>query len=84
MRSSLRLAFLVLLAGFYSAVSASAQTSLYLEDLRTNQTIAYEFGAFEAPNVLSFSSSGVETNIPASSDSFGGLGVEPALSLIHI
>ena len=84
MRSKLQLLFLVLMTGLFGAVSASAQTSLYLEDFTTNQTLQYDFGAFDAPNAHSFSSQGVVTNIPASSDSFGGLGVGPTIPMVDI
>ena len=71
--------FLFLLAFLCPVDLAIAQTnSLYLEDFTSNQTLLYDFGAFALatdPTATSFSSSGVSTNIPASSDSFGGLGV---------
>ena len=84
MRSTLKLLLLVLLTGFYGANFTSAQTSLYLEDLTTNQTLLYEFGSFDNAGAHWFSSLGVVTNIPASSDSFGGLGVSPTVSLVDI
>ena len=84
MLSKLRLLFLVLLTSLSAAVSVSAQTSLYLEDFTTNQTLRYDFGAFDAPNAHSFSSLGVVTNIPASANSFGGLGVAPTIPLVDI
>ncbi len=84
MRATLKCAFVVLLFGFCGANDASAQTSLYLEDFTTNQTLLYEFGSFDNPGAHSFSSLGVVTNIPASSDSFGGLGVSPTIPSVDI
>ena len=78
MQSKLKLYLLTLLIGLCGAVSASAQnSSLYFEDFATNQTLRFAFGAFDTPSAISFSSEGVSTNIPASGDSFGGLGVDP-------
>ena len=78
MHSKLKLCLLTLLIGLCGAVSASAQnSSLYFEDFATNQTLRFAFGAFDTPSAISFSSEGVSTNIPASGDSFGGLGVDP-------
>jgi len=85
MRCKLKLLFIALLTGLCGAVSASAQVnSLYLEDFRTNQTLRFAFGSFEAPSAISFSSEGVSTNIPASGDSFGGLGVNPIEESVDI
>jgi len=67
--------------------TASAQSSIYLEDFTTNQTLRFTFGSFDlstSPNAVSFSSAGVSTNIPASGDSFGGLGVDPTVPMIDI
>lgn len=78
MQSKLKLSLLVLLIGLFGSACASAQnSSLYLEDFTTNQTLRFAFGAFDSPSAISFSSAGVSTNIPASGDSFGGLGVDP-------
>ena len=78
MHSKLKLCLLTLLIGLCGAVSASAQnSSLYFEDFTTNQTLRFAFGAFDSPSGITFSSEGVSTNIPASGDSFGGLGVDP-------
>lgn len=80
--------FLFLLAFLCPVDLAIAQTnSLYLEDFTSNQTLLYDFGAFALatdPTATSFSSSGVSTNIPASSDSFGGLGVAPSSSAVDL
>ena len=80
--------FLFLLAFLCPVDLAIAQTnSLYLEDFTSNQTLLYDFGAFALatdPTATSFSSSGVSTNIPASSDSFGGLGVTPSSSAVDL
>ena len=80
--------FLFLLAFLCPVDLAIAQTnSLYLEDFTSNQTLLYDFGAFALatdPTAASFSSSGVSTNIPASSDSFGGLGVAPSSSAVDL
>lgn len=71
-----------------SVVSTLAQTaSLYREDFTTNQALRFTFGSFDLssfPTAVSFSSEGVSTNIPASSDSFGGLGVNPATSEVDL
>ena len=83
--TKLRLLFIVLLTSFFGANNASSQiASLYLEDFTTNQTLVFEFGAFASPAASSFSSSGVSTNIPASADSFGGLGVAPTNGSVDI
>ena len=84
MRSTLSFLFLVLLSVPFAAGDASAQSSLYLEDFTTNQTLRYAFGTFDNPGANAFNSSGVETNIPASSDSFGGLGVSPTIPSVSI
>jgi len=85
MHSVLKLLLLSLLTGLFGAANASAQnTSLYLEDFTTNQTLRFTFGAFDSPSAVSFSSAGVSTNIPASSDSFGGLGVDPTTPMVDI
>ena len=74
------------LTSFFATGFASAQSSsLYLEDFRSNQNLLFEFGAFASgPSAFSFSSLGVTTNIPASSDSFGGLGVLPTSASVSI
>ena len=65
--------------------STSAQTtSLYREDFTTNQTLRFAFGAFAPPSAVSFSPEGVSTNIPASPDSSGGLGVDPTIPQVDI
>ena len=56
-----------------SISSASAQN--YLEDFTTNQSILFEFGAYAGNNA--FVPDGVQVTVPASADSFGGLGVAP-------
>jgi len=80
------LVFAVCICG--SVVSTLAQTaSLYREDFTTNQALRFTFGSFDLssfPTAVSFSSEGVSTNIPASSDSFGGLGVNPATSEVDL
>jgi len=88
MRSKFKLFLLVLLTGFCGAVDASAQTNrLYHEDFTTNQILLFDFGSFDLstfPTAHSFSSEGLSTNIPASSDSFGGLGVPPTIASVDI
>ena len=88
MRLPIPAATLLFLLSFAGADGLFAQpTSLYREDFRTNQTLRYSFGSFDVsnnPSAVSFSSSGVTTNIPASSDSFGGLGVDPTIPLVDI
>ncbi len=79
----LLLALTVCLCGSVDRTSAQ-NTSLYLEDFTTNQTLRYSFGSFDSPSASSFSSEGVSTNIPASSDSFGGLGVDPTTPQVDI
>jgi aryl-phospho-beta-D-glucosidase BglC (GH1 family) len=83
MRPLTWLCLAILPISFLGSTSASAQnTSLYLEDFTTNQTYRYTFGAFDLnnnPSATSFGPSGVSTNIPASGDSFGGLGVDPTI-----
>lgn len=84
MLARLNLFFLVFIIGICGANTASAQTSLYFEDFTTNQTLLYQFGSFDAPGSHSFSALGVTTNIPASSDSFGGLGVAATISMVDV
>ncbi len=84
MRSYFKFYFLFLLASICGINNSSAQTSLYLEDFTTNQTLLYQFGSFNDADAYAFSSLGVVTNIPASSDSFGGLGVSPTISGVDI
>lgn len=55
------------------SATASAQ---YLEDFTTNQTPLFFFGAYDATNAV-FTSEGLDVDIPASADSFGGIGVAP-------
>lgn len=76
--------FFTMLTCCWLASITSAQTSLYLEDFTTNQNLLFEFGSFDNAGAHSFSSSGVSTNIPASSDSFGGLGVSPTIAMVDI
>ena len=65
--------------------STSAQTtSLYREDFTTNQELRFAIGAFATPSAISFSPEGVSTNIPASPDSSGGLGVDPTIPQVDI
>ena len=72
--TSLIASLAVLVFGLCST-NASAQTVIHLEDFTVNQTPLFDFGAF-AGNT-SFSPLGLLTNIPASADSFGGIGVAP-------
>jgi aryl-phospho-beta-D-glucosidase BglC (GH1 family) len=67
--------------------SFAQTTSLYLEDFTSNQTLKYSFGSFDLstyPTSNSFSSEGLVTNIPPSSDSFGGVGVSPINAPVDI
>ena len=77
-----KLFLLVLVLGLCGAIDASAQTTtLYTEDFRTNQTLRFSFGSLSTttnPTSSSFSDLGISTNVPASENSFGGLGVAPA------
>ena len=68
----------ILLVGL-CCTNASAQSTIYLEDFTTNQTPLFDFGAF-AGNT-SFSAAGLLTDIPASADSFGGIGVAPVVPI---
>jgi len=83
-----KLFLLVLLVGLCGAHKAFAQTtSLYVEDFRTNQTLRFSFGALSVtnnPTSSSFSALGISTNVPASANSFGGLGVSPANPLADV
>ena len=84
----LKLFILILLTSFCGAGSTLAQSnSLYLEDFTANQTLLYDFGSFASasnPAASSFSAAGVSTNIPASGDSFGGLGVAPTVPSVNL
>ena len=65
--------------------TTAQSNSLYLEDYRTNQNVLYEFGTFASnPTATSFSSTGLSTNIPASLDTFGGIGIAPTSSSVDL
>lgn len=82
MHSKFKLLLLILVTGLCGVNDASGQTTnIYTEDFRTNQTLLFSFGALSAninPTPFSFSDLGISTNVPASANSFGGLGVAPA------
>ena len=71
------IASLALLVVGLCSTSASAQSTIYLEDFTTNQTALFDFGAFT--DNTTFDPTGLITNIPASADSFGGIGVAPVV-----
>ena len=71
------IASLALLVVGLCSTSASAQSTIYLEDFTTNQTALFDFGAFTGNTT--FDPTGLITNIPASADSFGGIGVAPIM-----
>ena len=57
-----------------SLVAFTAPTSAdEIEDFTTNQNVIFDFGAYTGNFALT--SEGVDINIPASNDSFGGLGI---------
>lgn len=66
--------FTLVVVAFLSSLSANASAQ-YIEDFTTNQTVLFEFGAY-AGNT-SFNADGLQVAIPASADSFGGVGVAP-------
>lgn len=51
----------------------------YLEDFTTNQTAAFTFGAYDGNTT--FTTEGLVVTIPASGDSFGGIGVAPVVGV---
>jgi hypothetical protein len=78
--------FLAFLAITLLAVSSASAD--YLEDLTTNQTALFEFGAYSQGNTWDFTSEGVAVTNPASTDNFGGMGVTPTepvdLSMVSV
>ena len=87
---SLRFSLVVLVLSllFVNVEDVSAQqTSLYREDFTTNQVLRYSFDSFDVsnnPSAVSFSALGVSADVPASANSFGGLGVDPTIPLVDI
>ena len=58
----------------FSLVACTASTSAdEVEDFTTNQNLQFDFGAYSGNFV--FTGEGVDIDIPASGDSFGGLGI---------
>ena len=88
MLSKFKLFLLILVTVLCGAVDSSAQTTfIYGEDFRANQTLRFSFGALSAsnnPTPFSFSALGISTNVPASANSFGGLGVSPTNPLADV
>jgi hypothetical protein len=62
----------VLAVTSFSVATASADV---VEDLTTNQTLFEQFGAFVQGSNFEFTSEGLDIDIPASGDSFGGASV---------
>ena len=65
---------LIAAMALFSLVAFTASTSAdEVEDFTTNQNLLFDFGAYSGN--FTFTSEGIDIDIPASADSFGGLGI---------